>query len=206
MFGLFKKDITKKLDKKYALIMEKAVHAQRNGKLELYGELIKESEKISKEIDTLKAQKKQSYSVSTFNRDWNKLGLYYIPSDTGYQSYFLKRSWGNYLFFPHAEIEQTFSFIIASGGLYKVFDKTLPFKQVNQKLFNKFGAPTIGTLREFHPDFQIEKYGEQYQDIDMTIENDIFTYTLLSGEVFTFIDNESLLSKQENYTLPRIVE
>ncbi len=58
MFGLFKKDITKKLDKKYALIMEKAVHAQRNGKLELYGELIKESEKISKEIDTLKAQKK----------------------------------------------------------------------------------------------------------------------------------------------------
>lgn len=58
MFGLFKKDITKKLDKKYALIMEKAVHAQRNGKLELYGELIKQSEEISKEIDTLKAQKK----------------------------------------------------------------------------------------------------------------------------------------------------
>lgn len=58
MFGLFKKDSAKKLEKKYAEIMEKAVHAQRNGKLELYGELIKESEQISKEIDNIKAKAK----------------------------------------------------------------------------------------------------------------------------------------------------
>ena len=58
MFGLFKKDVTKKLEKEYAQIMEKAVHAQRNGKLELYGELIKKSETILAEIDTIKSSGK----------------------------------------------------------------------------------------------------------------------------------------------------
>ena len=54
MFGLFKKDDTKKLEKEYAAIMEKAVHAQRNGKLELYGELVKKSEGLLAQLDKLK--------------------------------------------------------------------------------------------------------------------------------------------------------
>ena len=57
MFGLFKKDETKKLEKEYAAIMEKAVHAQRNGKLELYGELVKKSEEILETIETIKSEK-----------------------------------------------------------------------------------------------------------------------------------------------------
>ena len=56
MFGLFKKDPTKALQKEYETILEKALHAQRNGKLELYGELTKESLEIKKKIDELKSK------------------------------------------------------------------------------------------------------------------------------------------------------
>jgi hypothetical protein len=48
MFGLFKSNPLKKLQKEYDRIMEQAVSAQRNGKLELYGELTKKAQEIEK--------------------------------------------------------------------------------------------------------------------------------------------------------------
>lgn len=142
--------------------------------------------------------------MSTFDREWNKIGLFYIPSPTGFRSYFLKRSWGNYLFFPHPDIESMFPFFIGSGGIYKVFDFTLPFPQMNKNLFNKFGAPTIGPSQEFHPDFQIEKYGVNYQDVDLKLGAHSAIYSFIKGDTFTFLDNEELTELNSPYTLKRI--
>ena len=54
MFGLFKTDPVKKLQKQYEKIMEQAVSAQRNGKIDVYAELTKKAEDIAKEIEALK--------------------------------------------------------------------------------------------------------------------------------------------------------
>ncbi len=51
MFGLFKKNTTKKLEKKYADLMTKAVEAQRNGNIDLYSKLSFEADEILKEIE-----------------------------------------------------------------------------------------------------------------------------------------------------------
>ena len=125
--------------------------------------------------------------MSTFDPEWNKKGLYYIPSENGYIAYFLKRSWGNYLFFPHPEVEKMYPFILASGGIYKIFDHCLPYPFYNKTLFDKFGAPTIGTSKDYHEDFLIEKYPEDYFDIDLTINSNYFTLKT-KDYVFEFID------------------
>lgn len=44
----------KKLEKEYARLLEKAVHAQRNGDMELYAKLSTEAENIGKKMDELK--------------------------------------------------------------------------------------------------------------------------------------------------------
>ena len=54
MFGLFKSDPTKKLEKEYAKLLEEAMNAQRNGNIELYGELSQKADNILKEIDEIK--------------------------------------------------------------------------------------------------------------------------------------------------------
>ncbi len=54
MFGLFKKDNTKSLEKEYQRIMEKATTVQRSGDLKAYAKLIEESEEILKKIEEAK--------------------------------------------------------------------------------------------------------------------------------------------------------
>ncbi len=53
MFGIFKKDPKKKLEKKRLELLEKSVHAQRNGDIKTYSFLVAEAEKIEKEIELL---------------------------------------------------------------------------------------------------------------------------------------------------------
>jgi len=53
MFGLFKKDPTKKLEKEYEQLMAKARDVQRSGDLKAYAVLIEESETILTKIDEL---------------------------------------------------------------------------------------------------------------------------------------------------------
>lgn len=122
-----------------------------------------------------------------FDPHWNQLGLYIIPSEGHYLSYFLKRSWGNYLFFPHSDVDRMFPFILASGGIYKVFDHTIPFPGTNKLLFDKFGAPTVGTGLEHHVDFLVESCPDDYYDIDLTINNGCFELMILK-EKFVFLD------------------
>lgn len=55
MFGLFKKDPTKKLRKEYDMKLEKAMHAQRKGDIKTYSMLTAEAENLWKEIEALKA-------------------------------------------------------------------------------------------------------------------------------------------------------
>lgn len=55
MFGLFRPDPAKKLQKEYAKKLEEARDAQRNGKIPLYANLIAESEEIAARIDALGA-------------------------------------------------------------------------------------------------------------------------------------------------------
>lgn len=53
MFGLFKKDPTKKLEKEYERLMERARDIQRSGDLKAYAVLIEESETILNKIDAI---------------------------------------------------------------------------------------------------------------------------------------------------------
>ena len=54
MFGLFKKDPLKELEKQYAKKLEEAMNAQRNGKMDVYAKLSTEAEEIGKKMDELK--------------------------------------------------------------------------------------------------------------------------------------------------------
>ncbi len=56
MFGLFKKDPVKKLEKEYEAILEKARDTQRSGDIKGYAKLMGESEEILKKIDELKEE------------------------------------------------------------------------------------------------------------------------------------------------------
>lgn len=57
MFGFFKKDPIKKLEKEYAALMTKAMQVQRSGDLRHYAQLIEESETIQSKIIELKNAK-----------------------------------------------------------------------------------------------------------------------------------------------------
>lgn len=54
MFGFFKKDPVKKLEKEYLVLMEKAMEIQRSGDLKHYARIIAESETIQMKIQELK--------------------------------------------------------------------------------------------------------------------------------------------------------
>ncbi len=54
MFGLFKKDPIKKLEKEYEQLMSKARDVQRSGDLRAYAVMIEESENILTKIDELR--------------------------------------------------------------------------------------------------------------------------------------------------------
>ena len=56
MFGIFKANPAKKLQKEYELLMKKAVDAQRNGNIELYAKLSTQADKIAKKLDELEKQ------------------------------------------------------------------------------------------------------------------------------------------------------
>ncbi len=53
MFGLFKTDPRKKLEKAYAAKLEAARDAQRGGDIKLYAKLTAEAEEIIKQIEDL---------------------------------------------------------------------------------------------------------------------------------------------------------
>jgi hypothetical protein len=142
--------------------------------------------------------------MERFKNEWNKLGLYFIPSENNYVSYFLKRSWGNYLFFPHPEIENFFPFIIGSGGLYKVFDCALTYPFYNKLLFDKFGAPTIGAARNYHEDFLIEQYPDEYFDVDLKLIEQTF-HLKIKNQAFAFNDLEGTFSSESAHCLDRFL-
>ncbi|MEL7250382.1 MAG: DUF6435 family protein [Bacteroidota bacterium] len=56
MFGLFKKDPVKQLEKQYQSLMEEAMHIQRSGDLKAYARKIEAAEKLLAEIEALKAK------------------------------------------------------------------------------------------------------------------------------------------------------
>lgn len=59
MFKLLFGDPIKKREKVLAKIQEKAMYAQRNGKMELYAELSGDADKIYKEIVAMKKLKEE---------------------------------------------------------------------------------------------------------------------------------------------------
>lgn len=56
MFGIFKSNPAKKLQKEYEILMKKAVDAQRNGNIELYAKLSTQADTIAKKLDELEKQ------------------------------------------------------------------------------------------------------------------------------------------------------
>lgn len=57
MFGLFKKDPVKELEKQYRKLMEEAMHIQRSGDLRAYAEKIAEAEAVAKKMEEAKQVK-----------------------------------------------------------------------------------------------------------------------------------------------------
>lgn len=53
MFGLFKKDPVKKLEKEYQKLMEEAMHIQRGGDIKAYSAKVAEAEEVLKKIEAL---------------------------------------------------------------------------------------------------------------------------------------------------------
>jgi len=58
MFGLFKKDPVKQLEKKYLKLMEQAMNIQRGGDIKAYAKKMAEAEDVAKEIEELKKKQK----------------------------------------------------------------------------------------------------------------------------------------------------
>ena len=58
MFGLFKKDPAKKLEKKYLELMEEAMMIQRSGDIKAYSAKVAEAEEVMVELEKLKEVKK----------------------------------------------------------------------------------------------------------------------------------------------------
>lgn len=136
-----------------------------------------------------------------FNPEWNKLGIIFIPSECGRVSYFVKRSWGNYLFFPHPQTDQFFESAKARGGIYKVFDNQINFPQMNERIFCKFGAQTVTCSSLKRAEFPIEKFGEEYFDMYLVAQEDQWEMTI-QKEIFIF--SELTLSPHlANKTLAR---
>lgn len=57
MFGLFKKDPAKKLEKQYEKLLEEAMRLQRSGDIRGYAAKIAEAEEVQKQIEALEDQK-----------------------------------------------------------------------------------------------------------------------------------------------------
>jgi len=57
MFGLFKKDPVKKLEKKYEKLLEEAMNLQRGGDIKGYAAKMAEAEEVQKEIEKLEEEK-----------------------------------------------------------------------------------------------------------------------------------------------------
>lgn len=57
MFGLFKKDPLKQLNKEYGELLERAMNAQRNGDIEGYSKLSEQADAVYKEIQQLESQR-----------------------------------------------------------------------------------------------------------------------------------------------------
>lgn len=107
--------------------------------------------------------------------DLNRLGIYLIPDETeSRMAYYVLRSWGHYLFFPHPGVKNMYPFFKSQGGIYKVFDHLVPFPYYNGELFRIFGASTIGSTLEHHPDFLVEEWGVDYGDPDLQINAGVF--------------------------------
>lgn len=58
MFGLFKKDPTRKLQKEYEAMLERARDVQRSGDLRAYAQIMEESEKLWSRIEAERAKQK----------------------------------------------------------------------------------------------------------------------------------------------------
>lgn len=58
MFGLFKKDPIKKLEKEYQKLLEEAMQLQRGGDIKGYSQKMAEAEEKQKEMERLQEEKK----------------------------------------------------------------------------------------------------------------------------------------------------
>ncbi len=59
MFGIFKSDPTKKMRKQYDSLLEKAMHAQRNGDIKTYSSLTAEAEALWEKIQAAQTNPKR---------------------------------------------------------------------------------------------------------------------------------------------------
>jgi hypothetical protein len=136
----------------------------------------------------------------------NALKIYCIPDSGSIRmAYYIIRSWGNYLFFPHPDVGNMYPFFKAQGGVSKVFDTCLPFPFYNAEIFTLFGASTVGCARQHHPDFLIERFGEEFTDSDLKLCQDKFELTQ-QQERLSFYDMNSPLELFQENEFSRLAE
>jgi hypothetical protein len=59
MFGLFKSNPAKKLQRQYDKVLEQSMHAQRKGDMRLFAELTSQAEQLWRQIDKMNKAKEQ---------------------------------------------------------------------------------------------------------------------------------------------------
>jgi hypothetical protein len=137
-------------------------------------------------------------------RELNEHKIFCIPQNEGQRmAYYVLRPWGNYLFFPHPDVTNMYPFFKGQGGIYKVFDTTVPFPFYNGELFRIFGASTVGSPLTHHTDFLVEEFGKEYFDQDLLLQDGVFDLQL-SKLKLRFFDLYSTPSDTQNYDLCRL--
>lgn len=134
-----------------------------------------------------------------------ELGILFVPDyDLGLNSYFLKRSYGNFLFFTHPKISQLSNYIENSGGIYKVLEYHNVFKNELSFLFNIYGSSLITTNQNFIFDksYKQELWPSEYFDADMNFLEEISSIEVLyKKKKLLFVDNfmNDYLINEESY-------
>lgn len=136
-----------------------------------------------------------------------ELEIVFIPDyELGLNSYFIKRPYGNFLFFTHPKINHLDQYIEGSGGVYKVFEFHNVFKAQLKYLFNVYGSSLITAQLNytFDQNFKQEVWPDEYYDIDLSLDAKNCTVEIFyKKNKILLVDDfaEEVKINEENYDL-----
>ncbi len=95
------------------------------------------------------------------------LGVHQIKNYNGHSSFFVQRSYGNYLIFADGLQDIDYQFFKSKGGVYRQFFIGLDHvTEANAQLFKKFGAIGVGyfAAESFNERLPLERFKKDFCD------------------------------------------